>query len=107
MIEILLGTQDPDAGNVHRPTDLSIGYLPQELEDELKGSVLEVTLQGAAQIVGLQQRLLELQDQLTGLEDPNQDQLLKRIRRNSEPIRTAWRVRDRVGSPTSTGWIGF
>ena len=76
LIEILLGTQDPDAGNVHRPTNLSIGYLPQELEDELKGSVLEVTLQGAAQIVGLQQRLLELQDQLTGLEDPNQDQLL-------------------------------
>ena len=76
MIEILLGTQDPDAGNVHRPTNLSIGYLPQELEDELKGSVLEVTLQGAAQIVGLQQRLLELQDQLTGLEGPDQDQLL-------------------------------
>tara|TARA_B100001013_G_C24621973_1_gene447587 strand:+ start:695 stop:2632 length:1938 start_codon:yes stop_codon:yes gene_type:complete len=76
LIEILLGTQDPDAGNVHRPTNLSIGYLPQELEDELKGSVLEVTLQGAAQIVGLQQRLLELQDQLTGLEGPNQDQLL-------------------------------
>ena len=76
LIEILLGTQDPDAGNVHRPTNLSIGYLPQELEDELKGSVLEVTLQGAAQIVGLQQRLLELQDQLTGLEGPDQDQLL-------------------------------
>jgi ATP-binding cassette subfamily F protein 3 len=76
LIEILLGTQDPDAGNVHRPTNLSIGYLPQELEDELKGSVLEVTLQGAAQIVGLQQRLLELQDQLTGVEGPNQNQLL-------------------------------
>ena len=62
LLEILLGTQDPDAGNVHRPINLSIGYLPQELEDELIGTVLEVTLQGAAQIVALEQRLLELQE---------------------------------------------
>lgn len=76
LLEILLGTQDPDAGNVHRPINLSIGYLPQELEDELIGTVLEVTLQGAAQIVALEQRLLELQEKLTGLDGADQDQAL-------------------------------
>ena len=76
LIEILLGIQDPDLGAVHRPTNLSVGYLPQELTDELNGTALEVTLQGAAQIVALGERLIELQERLTGTDDPDQSQVL-------------------------------
>ena len=76
LIEILLGIQDPDVGAVHRPTNLSVGYLPQELTDELNGTALEVTLQGAAQIVALGERLIELQERLTGTDDPDQSQVL-------------------------------
>lgn len=53
LIEILLGLQEADSGVVHRPANLSIGYLPQDLEEELVGSALEVTLQGASQITNI------------------------------------------------------
>jgi len=77
LIEILLGIQDPDSGTVHRPTNLSVGYLPQELQEELVGSALEVTLQGAAQIVALERRLVELQEQLAAVDNSDKDQALR------------------------------
>ena len=76
LIEILLGIQDPDSGSVHRPSDLSIGYLPQDLEEELVGSALEVTLQGASHIISLEQRLVELREELSLGEGEDQDRLL-------------------------------
>ena len=76
LIEILLGIQDPDSGSVHRPSDLSIGYLPQDLEEELVGSALEVTLQGASHIISLEQRLVELREELSLGEGEDQGRLL-------------------------------
>ena len=77
LIEILLGIQDPDSGSVHRPSDLSIGYLPQDLEEELVGSALEVTLQGASHIISLEQRLVELREELSLGEGEDQGRLLE------------------------------
>ncbi|MDG1489116.1 MAG: ATP-binding cassette domain-containing protein, partial [Actinomycetota bacterium] len=50
LIEILIGSREPDSGQVHRPKEMTIGYLPQELDDELDGTILAVTLEGAKQI---------------------------------------------------------
>ena len=77
LIEILLGIQDPDSGSVHRPSDLSIGYLPQDLEEELVGSALEVTLQGASHIMSLEERLVELREELSLGEGEDQGHLLE------------------------------
>ena len=77
LIEILLGIQDPDSGSVHRPSDLSIGYLPQDLEEELVGSALEVTLQGASHIISLEERLVELREELSLGEGEDQGRLLE------------------------------
>ena len=77
LIEILLGMQDPDSGSVHRPSDLSIGYLPQDLEEELVGSALEVTLQGASHIISLEERLVELREELSLGEGEDQGRLLE------------------------------
>ena len=77
LIEILLGVQDPDSGTVHRPVDLSIGYLPQDLEEELVGSAVQVTLQGASHIVSIEKRLAELQEDLTKSHEVDQGQLLE------------------------------
>ncbi|MEG3595604.1 MAG: ABC-F family ATP-binding cassette domain-containing protein [Actinomycetota bacterium] len=77
LIEILLGIQDPDSGSVHRPSSLSIGYLPQDLEEELVGSALEVTLQGASHIVSLEERLIEIREELSLGEGEDQGHLLE------------------------------
>jgi len=77
LIEILLGLQEADSGTVHRPTTLSIGYLPQDLEEELVGSALEVTLQGASQITSLEERLVDLREELSSGTADGQNQLLE------------------------------
>jgi len=77
LIEILLGIQDPDSGSVHRPSNLSIGYLPQDLEEELVGSALEVTLQGASHIISLEERLIEIREELSLREGEDQGHLLE------------------------------
>jgi len=60
LIEILVGINPPDEGAVHRPNDMTIGYLPQELTDHPTGSVLAEVRAGAERIVGLEAELERL-----------------------------------------------
>src|SRR5690349_22389756 len=46
LLEIVMGIQLPDAGEVHRSADLRVGYLPQDKPVESKGTVLDETLDG-------------------------------------------------------------
>ncbi len=76
LIEILMGMQDPDAGVVHRPKDMTIGYLPQELDEELDGTVIEVTLEGASEVNALAERLRSLEARLGDVDAPDYDRVL-------------------------------
>ncbi len=76
LLEILLGAQDADAGEVHRPRDMTIGYLPQELDDELNGTVLEVTLEGAHQVNALALELRRLEGRLADVGAPDHEAVL-------------------------------
>src|ERR1700709_2616632 len=60
LIEVLVGLRVPDAGEVHRPKDLRIGYLPQELSDHPTGRGLHEVLAGAEHIRDLETELTEL-----------------------------------------------
>lgn len=53
LIETIVGIQDADAGEVHRPRDLRIGYLPQELPTETGRSVFEQVMLGAGPVTEL------------------------------------------------------
>ena len=53
LIEILVGQQVPDSGNVTKPKDMRIGYLPQEIPSEDDGSVLDTVLGGKPEIMRL------------------------------------------------------
>jgi len=57
LIETIVGLQEPDAGEVHRPRDLRIGYLPQELPDEAGRSVFEQVMLGAGPVTELARRI--------------------------------------------------
>jgi len=64
LIEILMGEQAPDAGEIHRPKDLRIGYLPQELTEISQGTVLDTVLGGASEVRALEHKLTELTELL-------------------------------------------
>ena len=53
LLEILVGIQSPDQGKVHRPRELRVGYLPQELPPETGRSVFQQVMLGAEQVTHL------------------------------------------------------
>ena len=57
LIETIVGLQDADAGEVHRPKGLRIGYLPQELPTETGRSVFEQVMLGAGPVTDLAHRI--------------------------------------------------
>ncbi len=65
LLEIVMGLQLPDAGEVHRSADLRIGYLPQDKPVESSGTVLDETLDGGGPLADLHDRLEDLEARLT------------------------------------------
>ncbi|MBI03553.1 MAG: hypothetical protein CL468_05945 [Acidimicrobiaceae bacterium] len=64
LIETIVGLQEPDIGKVHRPRELRIGYLPQELPDEVGRSVFEQVMLGAGLLTELARRIEALGTQI-------------------------------------------
>ncbi len=77
LIEILLGRQDPDDGVVHRPRDLQIGYLPQDLVGDPSGTVLEEVLAGAGVLAEIADDLRRLEARLGDVDDPEHDRVVE------------------------------
>jgi ATP-binding cassette subfamily F protein 3 len=77
LLEIIVGDQQPDSGEVHIGRGTRIGYLPQELTEQVDGSVIEEVLRGAAHVTELEQQLLRLAEDVaaTGPDgaDPDAD----------------------------------
>ena len=71
LIEILMGTNRPDAGSVTKPRDMTLGYLPQDLVGTTKRTVIAEVVSGAGELAVLADRLNELE---TLMGDPGQDQ---------------------------------
>ena len=76
LIEILVGIHPPDSGEVHRPKDLRIGYLPQELTDRPTGSVIHEVMAGADHIQGLEEELETLTARMATATGDELDQVL-------------------------------
>jgi ATP-binding cassette subfamily F protein 3 len=76
LLEIVLGTTEADAGEVHRPKDQTIGYLPQEITEWGSGSVLDEVLAGRPEIQHLEQRLTVLHDEIATTDGEAHDRAL-------------------------------
>ncbi|MEE9415009.1 MAG: ABC-F family ATP-binding cassette domain-containing protein [Acidimicrobiales bacterium] len=77
LLEIVVGLTNADSGEVHQPKGMRIGYLPQEIATEAKGSVLEEVLTGAEQIAELADRLHELEALLGSTEGDEQAEVIE------------------------------
>ncbi|MDH5289096.1 MAG: ATP-binding cassette domain-containing protein [Acidimicrobiia bacterium] len=75
--EIIVGLQEPDAGEVSHPNDYRIGYLPQELMEAWPGTVLEEVLRGSGDVLGLEAELRRLEEAVADAQGDELDQLLE------------------------------
>jgi len=77
LMEIIVGIQDADAGDVSRQKDLRIGYLPQELIDVWESSVLEEVLKGAKHVLEIEKRLRSLEADMATTTGDAHDQVME------------------------------
>ena len=78
LLEILVGERAPDTGDVHRPKDLRIGYLPQELTDRPTGTVIEEVVAGAIHLAEIAADLEHITAAMGTAEGDDADRLLAR-----------------------------
>jgi len=67
LLRILCGLDRPDAGELHRPQAVQVGYLPQEVETVQGETVLGVALAGFEEVARLESRLVDLEQRLAVL----------------------------------------
>ena len=78
LLEILAGLGEPDEGEVHRQSGLTLGYLPQELDEITEGTVLEATLAGAGNVTAMTAELRSLEARLADVGAADYDGVLAR-----------------------------
>ncbi|HPG37757.1 MAG TPA: ATP-binding cassette domain-containing protein [bacterium] len=78
LLRILNGEIRPEAGDIIKPKDYIIGYLPQEEIAVGRGSILEIALQGKNEVIDLETRIHELRQRLSNNEGDH-DELLKQL----------------------------
>jgi ATP-binding cassette, subfamily F, member 3 len=76
LLRILIGQEEASSGTVTRAKNLRIGYLPQEADFELTGSLWDVCLEPFAELIRMQEELEKLEVEMS---DPSKrDQALVR-----------------------------
>lgn len=78
MLRILSGEIEDHHGQIVKPRDYKIGYLPQEEVAHGSGTILQIVLKGQKEALAIEQRLAQLHDELNA-PHANHDALLKEI----------------------------
>src|SRR5512145_3508590 len=65
LLRILIGQEEPSSGTVTRARSLRIGYLPQEADFQLEGSLWDVCLEPFAELIRMQEELEKLESEMS------------------------------------------
>src|SRR5215211_3013529 len=65
LLRILIGQEEPSSGTVTRTRSLRIGYLPQEADFELTGSLWDVCLEPFAELIQMQGEVERLEGEMS------------------------------------------
>ncbi|MBE6306213.1 MAG: ABC-F family ATP-binding cassette domain-containing protein [Bacteroidales bacterium] len=82
MLKIIAGLQAPSAGSVNRPRDLSIGYLPQQMQLSDTRTVMQEAEQAFAHVFEMQSRVDSMNEELasrTDYESEEYQELIERV----------------------------
>jgi ATP-binding cassette, subfamily F, member 3 len=78
LFRMILGEEPIDEGEIVVSKGVKIGYLPQEVVPLTGNRVLEEALQGARGITSLQEKMEVLEDELSSITDPTEQERLAR-----------------------------
>jgi ATP-binding cassette subfamily F protein 3 len=78
LFRMILGEEPVDGGEIFVAKGVKIGYLPQEVIAFRGSVVLDEVLKGAASITGLQDKMKILEEELSSIEDPEEQEKLAR-----------------------------
>ena len=82
LLKILAGLENPSAGNIGKPADLSIGYLPQQMKIADETTLLEETKKIFKERFQLEEELKELTKKIENYPDPSSEEFNKLLERN-------------------------
>ena len=92
MLKIIAGLQAPSSGSVNRPRDLSIGYLPQQMQLSDTRTVMQEAEQAFAHIFEMQKRVDSMNEELasrTDYESEEYQELIERVSTATEQLALA------------------
>jgi ATP-binding cassette, subfamily F, member 3 len=72
LLRILVGLEEASGGTISRPKSLRMGYLPQEAEFEMQGTVWEACLSVFSDLIARQEELGKLEAQMADAEQREQ-----------------------------------
>ena len=75
LLKILVGLDDPETGTVSKSKDLSIGYLPQQIEIASDKTPYESCLESFSDLINMQDQLSRMEESLK--DTPNDQNLLE------------------------------
>ncbi len=107
ILEIIMGLQDADGGEVSRPNDYRIGYLPQELLESWEGSVLTEVLRGVGDIVDLEAEMRRLEQDMATTTGPDHDAVVERYGRLQDRFETLGGYQLEAEARGILGGLGF
>ena len=84
LLRIITGEQQPEQGTISQPSDLEIGYLPQERVTTGAGTVLEETLKAFDEVLKLKAEGEKLGKEISDRTDYDTDDYMKLIERLHE-----------------------
>lgn len=83
LLKILAGLESPTSGNVGKPNDLTIGYLPQQMELADETTLLNETKKAFDNINQIKQQLEDVNQKLQTLDDYESEEYIALIERYS------------------------
>lgn len=89
LLRIIIGMQLPDTGNVSKPKDYTVGYLPQEIEVNSKKTIFDEVKTSLKELTRLTRSVEELTTQVsdrTDYENPEYLKLTERLARDTDRI---------------------
>ncbi|HEU5162179.1 MAG TPA: ABC-F family ATP-binding cassette domain-containing protein [Thermoanaerobaculia bacterium] len=76
LFRILLGTEEPDGGQIFRLNGLRIGHLGQHLDADRSVSLFDFVLSAFADVLRIEQKMRDMEHRLADPDDPEHETLL-------------------------------